>query len=230
MPCAAQQAHVDGGAQRHQALVGADVRRRLLAADVLLARLQREHEAAPAVRGPRSRPRGARACAAPATAGRRRSPAAGPPKTRRIAERLPLAHHEVGARPPSRRPGGSSSASAIGSHTAIASAPGAVRELMQRVRALEQAEEVRVLVDQRTRRRRRARAATSSGGALSAAVARRTSARGRRDRCAAPRGSAGAARPPPPRASGRSGGAPAARPRPWRWRRRTSRRSRRPCR
>ena len=43
---AAQPAEVDDAAERVERLRGADVRRRLLAADVLLARLEREHEAA----------------------------------------------------------------------------------------------------------------------------------------------------------------------------------------
>ena len=45
-PDAAQQREVDGRHQQTQALVGADVRGRPLAADVLLARREREHEAA----------------------------------------------------------------------------------------------------------------------------------------------------------------------------------------
>ena len=45
-PAAAQPGQVDDAGQRVERLGGADVRGRLLAADVLLARLQREHEAA----------------------------------------------------------------------------------------------------------------------------------------------------------------------------------------
>ena len=45
-PAAAQPGEVDDAGQRVERLGGADVRGRLLAADVLLARLQREHEAA----------------------------------------------------------------------------------------------------------------------------------------------------------------------------------------
>ena len=48
-PLAAEPAQVDDPRQRVERLGGADVRGRLLAADVLLARLQREHEAALAV-------------------------------------------------------------------------------------------------------------------------------------------------------------------------------------
>src|SRR5207237_935019 len=45
----AEGGEVDGGAQGEQTLVGADVARRLLATDVLLARLQRQHPAALAI-------------------------------------------------------------------------------------------------------------------------------------------------------------------------------------
>ena len=45
----AQQAKMNGGGQRAQRLVGADVRGGLLAADVLFARRQRQAEAAPAL-------------------------------------------------------------------------------------------------------------------------------------------------------------------------------------
>ena len=45
-PLRAQLSQVDGGSQGEQALVGADVAGRLFAADMLLASLQREHEAA----------------------------------------------------------------------------------------------------------------------------------------------------------------------------------------
>ncbi len=48
-PAASQPRQVDDAAERVERLRGADVRRGLLAADVLLARLQREHEAAPPV-------------------------------------------------------------------------------------------------------------------------------------------------------------------------------------
>ena len=46
-PALAEQRHMDGEGERAQAGIGADVARRLLAADVLLARRQRQHEAAP---------------------------------------------------------------------------------------------------------------------------------------------------------------------------------------
>ena len=49
MPAAAEPRQVDDAGERVQRLRGADVRGRLLAADVLLARLKREHEAAPPV-------------------------------------------------------------------------------------------------------------------------------------------------------------------------------------
>jgi hypothetical protein len=48
MPCA-EPRQVDDARQRVERLGGADVVRRLLAADVLLARLEREHEPAAAV-------------------------------------------------------------------------------------------------------------------------------------------------------------------------------------
>ncbi len=48
-PCSAQQRHVDRGRGHQQTLVGADVRSRLAAANVLLARLQRQREALLAV-------------------------------------------------------------------------------------------------------------------------------------------------------------------------------------
>ena len=48
-PCGPSQRERDEPAEREQRLVGRHVRGRLLAADVLLARLQREHEAALAV-------------------------------------------------------------------------------------------------------------------------------------------------------------------------------------
>src|SRR5207253_478881 len=44
-----QGSEIDGRSQREEALIGADVARRLLSADVLLARLQRQHPAAPVV-------------------------------------------------------------------------------------------------------------------------------------------------------------------------------------
>ena len=49
MPAAAEPGQVDDAGERVERLRGADVRGRLLAADVLLARLQRQHEAAAAV-------------------------------------------------------------------------------------------------------------------------------------------------------------------------------------
>ena len=48
-PCGAEPRQVDESAEREQRLIRRDVRRRLLAADVLLARREREHVATPSV-------------------------------------------------------------------------------------------------------------------------------------------------------------------------------------
>ncbi len=78
-------------------LVRADVRGRLLAADVLLAGLQREHEAAAAVDVARLADDAARHAADQRLAWRRRSRTSGPAEGRVVAERLPLPHADVGA-------------------------------------------------------------------------------------------------------------------------------------
>ena len=97
-PLAAEQRQVDRGAQRDQALVGADVRGRLLAPDVLLAGLQREHEAAAALLVHGLADDAARACAR--TSSLRAGEEAAAPGRRSdggAPRRLRLADHDVGA-------------------------------------------------------------------------------------------------------------------------------------
>ena len=91
---AAEPAQVDHAGERVERLRGADVVRRLLAADVLLARLQREHEAAAAVDVASSRRRCGRACGAGRPPGRRRS---------RTTARRSRAGCRASAPPPRRR-------------------------------------------------------------------------------------------------------------------------------
>ena len=93
-PAAAEPAQVDDAGERVERLRGADVVGRLLAADVLLARLQREHEAAAAVDVGASRPRCGRACGAGRPPGRRRS---------RTTGRRSRAGCRASAPPPRRR-------------------------------------------------------------------------------------------------------------------------------
>ena len=92
----AEQAHMDRERQRAQAGIGADVARRLLAADMLLPRRQREHEAAPALRvdrlageTPRHLPRIFQVGGEEADIGAA--------EIQRIADRLALADDDVGA-------------------------------------------------------------------------------------------------------------------------------------
>ena len=92
----AQQRHVDGEGQHAQAGVGADVGGRLLAADVLLARRQGQHEAAPAflvdglaAQAPGHLPHVFLACGEQADIGAAEG--------ERIADRLALADDDVGA-------------------------------------------------------------------------------------------------------------------------------------
>ena len=92
----AEQSHVDGEGQRAKSGVGADVGRRLVAADVLLAGRERQHETAPAFRVDRL------AAEAPGhladellTRGEQAD--VGPAEGQRVADRLALAHHDVGA-------------------------------------------------------------------------------------------------------------------------------------
>ena len=95
-PDAAQQREVDGRHQQTQALVGADVGGRALAADVLLARREREHEAAPslAVHGLSDQAAGQVADEGHA---RRHEAEVRAAEADRDAEALGLAAHDVGA-------------------------------------------------------------------------------------------------------------------------------------
>ena len=79
-PCLAEQRQVDGEGERAEAGIGADVARRLLAADVLLARRQRQHEAAPPVRVHASRRPAGPASGARISRALANRPTYGPPK------------------------------------------------------------------------------------------------------------------------------------------------------
>ena len=96
-PAAPEPRQVDDAGERVERLRGADVRGRLLAADVLLARLQRQHEAAPPVDVDGLARRCARASAAGTPRARRRSPNDGPPKSRRLPSGWPSPTRDVDA-------------------------------------------------------------------------------------------------------------------------------------
>ncbi len=95
-PVAAQQRHVDRERQRAQARIGADIAGRLLAPDMLLARRERQHEAALAVRVHRlaAQPSGHLAHEFLARAEQAQI---GSAEIQADAQRLPLAHHDIGA-------------------------------------------------------------------------------------------------------------------------------------
>ena len=98
----AEQRHVDREGERAEPGIGADVRRRLLAADVLLAGRQRQHEAALASAStvsPHSRPGIWRTYFAV----RREQADIGPAEVQRVADRLAFADHDVGAHRARRR-------------------------------------------------------------------------------------------------------------------------------
>ncbi len=138
--------------EREQRLVRRDVRRRLLAPDVLLARLKRENEAAPPIRvdGLADDAAGH----APHVVDARREEAVVRPAVRRpVAGRLPLADRD---RAP-YAPGASSTPSDMRSTCAIESAPASLRSRRECRRVLETAEEVRLLEEDRGGIRRRAR-------------------------------------------------------------------------
>ena len=120
-PGRADRGQVGGRRQRHQRLVRADVARRLLATDVLLARLQGEDVSLAARRV------AGRADEASGHLPHRRHPRRHQPDVRaaeagRNAERLSLRGHDVGA---VRRRARSSSAREVGSTTATSWAPAA---------------------------------------------------------------------------------------------------------
>ena len=127
-------------------MVGADVARRLLAADVLLARLQREHEAAPAleVDGLADEAAGD---AAHQLGGDGHVAEAGAAEVHRVAERLGLADDDVGAEPAGRLE--QAERDRVGDHDEERA--GRVRQLGDGGQVLERAEEVGLLDDDRRR-------------------------------------------------------------------------------
>ena len=97
---------VDGAGEGHQGLVGAHVGLRLLTADVLLARLEREHVAATAVSVEGLAHDPARDLADMGQGGGEQ-PEVGAAEVQGAAEQLPLPHHHIGAivTRPSHQPG-----------------------------------------------------------------------------------------------------------------------------
>ena len=95
-PAAAEPGQVDDAGERVQRLRGADVRGRFLAADVLLARLQRQHEAAAAVDVDGLAGDPARHPAQVLLAGGEQAER-GPAEVEPVAERLALADGDVDA-------------------------------------------------------------------------------------------------------------------------------------
>ena len=94
-PLRPERGQVDRRPQGQQALVGADVARRLLAADVLLARLQRQHPAALAVAIDRLADQPARHLAHKLLAAGQQAQVR-PAVAHRRAQALPLGHGDVG--------------------------------------------------------------------------------------------------------------------------------------
>ncbi len=119
-PVRADRRQVGGGGQRAERLVGADVRGRLLAPDVLLASLEGQDVSLAALGVPR-RPDQAAGHLAHRGHLRRHEPDVRPPEADRDAERLPLGGDDVGP----IAPGAARSASEVGSTTATSWAPAA---------------------------------------------------------------------------------------------------------
>ena len=119
--------------------------RRLLAADVLLARLQGEHEAAPAVDVGGLAGDAAGHAAQVLLGARRRSRTMGPPKS----SRLPSGWPSPTATSTPHSPGGRSTPSVIASTEATQSAPASWAAARERLEVLDRAEEVRVLHEER---------------------------------------------------------------------------------
>ena len=117
-----EQRHVDRRRRHQQTLVGADVRGRLAAANVLLARLQRQREAGLAVEIDRAPDDAARHLAHVFHA-RGHEAEVRSARGQRHAERLPVADRRCRRPSSPHSPGGFSSASDIGFTTAITSAP-----------------------------------------------------------------------------------------------------------
>ncbi len=139
----AHRRHVDGRGERDQTLVGADVRRGLLAADVLLARGEREHEAAPpfAVVGDADEP--ARYLARVLLA-RGEETDVGAAERERHAERLALGHDDVRVTCAGRAQ--EAERRALGDDD-DQQRPGGVRLVGQRLQVFDAAEKVRRLDD-----------------------------------------------------------------------------------
>ena len=95
-PGAAQPRQVDDGGERVERLRGADVRGRLLAANVLLARLQRQHEPAPPV-DVDGLPGDAPGHPTQVLLAGREEAERRTAEVEAVAERLPLAHRDVHA-------------------------------------------------------------------------------------------------------------------------------------
>ena len=194
-PRAAEPRQVDDAGERVQRLRGADVRRRLLAADVLLARLQRQHEAAPAVDVDGLARDAAGHPAQVLLASRRRSRttgrrsrggcrAAGPRRRTTSTPHSPGGSQDRRARsgrPRRRRP---------------TRRPSRRLAAAQRRGVLDGAEKFGCCEERPRRCRRRSRAAqrVGVGDAVARAAPRRPRCRSRARRCAASRARAGAAR------------------------------------
>ena len=100
-PCRSEGREVDRRHQRRELVVGADVRLRLAAADVLLACLERQHERAASVDVTRLAHEPARELAEQRLP-YHHEPEAGSAERERVAERLAIADRDVGS-VPSRR-------------------------------------------------------------------------------------------------------------------------------
>ena len=189
-PAAAQPGEVDDAGQRVERLGGADVRGRLLAADVLLARLQRQHEAAAPVDVARLA-RDAPGHAAQVGLGGGEEAERRAAEVQAVAERLALAHGHVDAAL-ARRLEDPQRDRVVGADDHRRRVLGGGR---QRGGVLDRAEEVGLLEDDG------ARVLVDGGGprvGVGDAVAqrrpRRPRGRSRRPACAAPRARAGARR------------------------------------
>ena len=145
-PAPPQPAEVDDPGERVQRLRGADVRGRLLAADVLLAGLQREHEPALAVQvaGLAGDPAGTRRISASVAA---KKPNDGPPKSSRLPSVWPSPDRDVDAALPGRAQQRQRQRVAAAQMHSAPDVVGGVGDL--RLEVLDRAEEVRLGDDHR---------------------------------------------------------------------------------
>ena len=228
-PCRSDRGQVGGGGQRAERLVGADVARRLLAADVLLARLQGEHVPLAALRVAGGSHQAAGHLPHRRHA-RRHEADVRPAEGDRDAERLALGGHDVGAVRARRLEQGQRGrldhrdqlrAGRHGRHRPARASARARRRSSAAGRS-----------SRRPRRAPRPRRDRSSPRRPRPGRPgpRRSRCPGRSSRWPARGGSRGSRRSRWRPASGASGGMPSAPPRRWRWRRRSGWRWRPPSR